>query len=375
VDLELSDDQQLFVETTRRFLESESPLTAVRALHESADGYDRDQWRQGAALGWTALLVPEEQGGGSVGGEGLLDVALVAEEMGRLIGPGPLLPVNVVADAIAREGTAAQRDELLPGLVAGDVVATWAFDEGDGAWDAAGVHLTARPDGDDWVLDGVKSYVQDAGTADLFLVTARTGDGLTQLLVPSGTAGVTISPLESLDIIRRFAEVTFAGVRVPGSALLGQAGGAGAAVDRQLQVALVIQNAETVGATSRVFEFTLEYSRDRVAFGRPIGSYQSLKHRLAEMKTALEGCFATADTAAKAVATGGDDAAEMVSVAKAYIGEHGPAIVQDCVQLHGGIGVTWEHDLHLYLRRVTQNAALYGSPRQHRERIAVLLGM
>jgi alkylation response protein AidB-like acyl-CoA dehydrogenase len=140
-------------------------------------------------------------------------------------------------------------------------------------------------------------------------------------------------------------------------------------------VALVIQNAETVGAAARVFEFTLEYARDRVAFGRPIGSYQALKHRLAEMKTALEGSFATATSSTKAVAAGADDAAELVSVAKAYIGEHAVAIVQDCVQLHGGIGVTWEHDLHLYLRRVTQNAALYGSPRQHRERIATLLGM
>jgi alkylation response protein AidB-like acyl-CoA dehydrogenase len=169
--------------------------------------------------------------------------------------------------------------------------------------------------------------------------------------------------------------VTFAGARLPGDALLGVPGGAAADVERQLQVALVIQNAETVGATERVFEFTLEYARDRVAFGRPIGSYQALKHRLAEMKTSLEGCFATATTSAKAVAAGDGDAAELVSVAKAYIGDRAPAIIQDCVQLHGGIGVTWEHDLHVYLRRVAQNAALYGSPRQHRERIATLLGM
>jgi alkylation response protein AidB-like acyl-CoA dehydrogenase len=375
VDLELNDDQQLFVETTRRFLETESPITAVRALHDSADGFDRDQWRQGAALGWTALLVPEEQGGGSVGGVGLLDVVLVAEEVGRLIGPGPLLPVNVVADAVARAGTPQQRDEILPALVAGDAIATWAFAEAAGTWDAAGVQLTATPSDGGWVLDGTKSFVQDAAVADWLLVTARTGDGLTQLLVPGGTPGVTVSALESLDFVRHFGEVTFADVRLPGDAVLGIPGAAAADVERQLQVALVIQNAETVGATERVFDFTLEYSRDRVAFGRSIGSYQALKHRLAEMKTALEGCFATATASAKAVAAGADDAAELVSVAKVYIGEHGTAIVQDCVQLHGGIGVTWDHDLHLYLRRVTQNSALYGSPRQHRERIAALLGM
>jgi alkylation response protein AidB-like acyl-CoA dehydrogenase len=375
VDLELSDDQQLFVETTRRFLETESPITVVRALHDSPEGFDRDQWRRGAALGWTALLVPEEQGGGSVGGDGLLDVVLVAEEVGRRIAAGPLLPVNVVADAVARAGSAPQREQVLPALVAGDAIATWAFAEASGTWDAAGVALTATPSDGGWILDGTKSFVQDAAVADWFLVTARTGEGLTQLLVPAGTAGVTVTPLESLDLVRRFGEVTFAGARLPGDALLGVPGGAAADVERQLQVALVIQNAETVGATERVFEFTLEYARDRVAFGRPIGSYQALKHRLAEMKTSLEGCFATATTSAKAVAAGDGDAAELVSVAKAYIGDRAPAIIQDCVQLHGGIGVTWEHDLHVYLRRVAQNAALYGSPRQHRERIATLLGM
>jgi alkylation response protein AidB-like acyl-CoA dehydrogenase len=375
MDLELNDDQQLFMETTRRFLETESPVTSVRDLHESADGFDRDQWRKGAELGWTALLVPEEQGGGSVGGEGLLDLVLVAEEMGRLVAPGPLLPVNVVADAVARVGTAQQRDDLLPALVAGETIATWAFDEGAGTWAAAGVHLMASPSGVGWVLRGTKSFVQDAAVADWFLVTARTGDGLTQLVVPSDTPGVSVSPLESLDLVRRFGEVTFDGVQLSADALLGEAGAANADVERQLQVALVLQNAETVGAVARVFEFTLEYAHDRVAFGRPIGSYQALKHRLAEIKTALEGCYATATASAKAVASGAGDAAELVSVAKVYIGEHGPAIVQDCVQLHGGIGVTWDHDLHVYLRRVTQNAALFGSPRQHRERIAALIGM
>jgi alkylation response protein AidB-like acyl-CoA dehydrogenase len=280
-----------------------------------------------------------------------------------------------VADTVARNGNAAQHAELLAGLVAGEIIATWAFDEGAGAWDAAGVQLTATQDGDGWVLDGHKSFVQDVGVADWLLVTARTGNGLTQFLVPTGTAGVTVSPLESLDFVRRFGEVDFDGARVPRSSVVGIVGGAASDVERQLHVALAIQNAETVGATNRVFDFTLEYAKVRVAFGRPIGSYQALKHRLADMKTWLEGCLATSSTSAKAVAGDASDAAELISVAKAYIGDRSPAIVQDCVQLHGGIGVTWEHDIHLYLRRVTQNAALYGSARQHRERLAVLLGM
>ena len=375
MELELSSDQELFVETTRRFLEAECPIAEVRALYESERGFEPEYWRRGAELGWTSMLVPEQLGGGNVSGNGLLDLALVAEEMGRLVSPGPLLPVNVVADAIARGGTDAQRSEVLPGLLDGSAVATWAFDEGDGAWSASGVDLRATQDGDEWVLDGHKSFVQDAGAAGWFLVTARTGDGLTQFLVPAATAGVAVSPLGSLDLVRRFGEVNFTGARVAATAVVGAVGGAADDVERQIQVALVLQNAETVGATSRVFEFTLEYANDRIAFGRPIASYQALKHRFADMKTWLEGCLATATVSARAVAAESDDAAELVSVAKAFIAERTPIMIQDCVQLHGGIGVTWEHDLHLYLRRCTQNAALYGSARQHRERLAVLLGM
>jgi alkylation response protein AidB-like acyl-CoA dehydrogenase len=375
MDLDLSSDQDLFLETTRRFLETECPVTKVRALHETDDGFERDYWRKGAVLGWTAMLVPEEHGGGSVSGDGLLDLVLVAEEMGRIVSPGPLLPVNVVADAIARHGTADQRGEVLAGLVAGELTATWAFDEGKGCWEAAGVELTATQDGDSWVLSGRKSPVQDAVVADWLLVTARTGSGLTQFLIPRSTAGVTVTKLESLDLVRQFGEVAFSGARVPASSVMGSVGAAAPHVERQLQVALALQNAETVGATSRVFGFTLEYAKDRVAFGRPIGSYQALKHRLADMKTWLEACMATSTACANAVAAEAPNAAELVSVAKAYIADRSPAIIQECVQLHGGMGVTWEHDLHLYLRRVTQNAALYGSARQHRARIAALLGM
>jgi alkylation response protein AidB-like acyl-CoA dehydrogenase len=375
VELELSSDQELFVETTRRFLETESPLTKVRDLATDEIGFDRAYWRRGAELGWTALLVPEELGGGTIGGAGLLDLVLVAEEVGRLVAPGPLLPVNVVASAIARAGAPGPQAEVLGGLVSGDLVATWAFAEQGATWDAGGVQLMATQAGDGWVLNGAKTFVQDAAAADWLLVTARTGDGLTQMLVPKDAGGVTVTPLVSLDMVRRFGEVTFSGTAVPAAFVVGTVGDAAPDVERQTQIALAIQNAETVGATSRVFEFTLEYCNDRVSFGRPIGSYQAVKHRLADMKMWLEACQGTATASARAVQAEADDAAELTSVAKAYIADRCPAIIQDGVQLHGGIGVTWEADLHLYLRRVTQNAALYGSVRQHRERLASLLGM
>jgi alkylation response protein AidB-like acyl-CoA dehydrogenase len=375
MELQLTPDQELFVETTRRFLETESPLTAVRALHDAGVAFDRDYWRRGAELGWASMLVPEQYGGGSISDAGLLDLVLVAEEMGRLVSPGPLVPVNVVASALVEGGAPGTQADVVAGLVSGELVGTWAFAESNSTWDASGVHLEAVSSGDEWVLDGTKTFVEDASDADWFLVTARTGDGLTQLLVPRAAPGLTVTPLVSLDMVRSFGEVTLSGTRVARSAVVGSVGGAGPDIERQLQIGLVLQNAETVGATERVFEFTLEYCRDRVSFGRPIGSYQALKHRLADIKLWLEACHGTATASARAVANRSGDASELVSVAKSYIGDRCPAIIQDCVQMHGGIGVTWDADLHLYLRRVAQNAALYGSVRQHRERLAILLGL
>lgn len=375
MELVLQGDQELLLDTTRRFLRAESPLTTVRALFDDEVGFDRGYWRRGAELGWTAMLVPEALGGGSITENGLLDLALVAEEFGRTVAPGPLLPVNVVAAAIARAGTDDQRAALLPGLVAGETVASWAFAEGDGAWTADGVALSAAPDGGGWLLDGRKTFVQDAGVADTFLVTARAAGGLTQLLVPRDTPGLTVEPLVSLDMVRRFGNVSFSGVRVPSSAVLGVAGEAADDVEQQLRMALVLQNAETVGAAALLFETALEYCNDRVSFGRPIGSYQAIKHRLAEMKLALESCLGTATASARAVQAGAADAGQLVRVSATYIGEQCPALAQQAVQLHGGIGVTWESDLHLYLRRIAQNAALYGTPRQLRRDLADLLGL
>jgi alkylation response protein AidB-like acyl-CoA dehydrogenase len=375
VDLELSRDQEFFRETTRKFLEAESPLTTVRQLADDPDGFERSWWRRGAELGWTSMLVPEELGGGSLAGQGLLDLVLVAEEMGRLVSPGPFLPVNVVAAALSAGGTAEQQGDVLPALVSGETIATWCFSEAEATWDAAGVQLQATADGDGFVLNGVKTPVEAGAQADQLLVTARTGDGLTQFLVASGTEGVAAEPLETLDLVRRFAEIRFDGVKVPKSAVVGTVGGAAADVERQLQIAIALQCAETVGATDRVFEFTTEYAFDRYSFGRPLAAYQALKHRFADMKLWLESCHATATAAARAVQAATDDAADLVSVAKSYIGDYAPEIIEDCVQMHGGIGVTWEHDIHLYLRRATVNRAIYGTPDQHRERIATLLGM
>jgi alkylation response protein AidB-like acyl-CoA dehydrogenase len=206
-------------------------------------------------------------------------------------------------------------------------------------------------------------------------VTARLDEGLAQFVVPSGAPGLTTHPAESIDLVRRFATVSFDGVSVPAEAAVGRPGGAEAEVQRQLHDAVVLQCFEMVGAVDRVFAFTVEYAGDRYSFGRPLVSYQALKHRFADMKMWLEASHATAGAAARAVDSESPLAAELVSVAKSYIGDHGPFILQECVQFHGGIGVTWDHDLHLYLRRVVQDRARFGTPRDHRERIAAGIGI
>jgi alkylation response protein AidB-like acyl-CoA dehydrogenase len=373
MNLALSDDQQFFQETTRKFLEQEMPLTAVRALADDPAGFDRAWWVRGCELGWTSLLVDEAHGGGSLGGEGVLDLVIVAEEMGRLVSPGPLTPTNVVAAALVAGATAELRAEVLPGVLDGEVVATWCVAGPGGGWDGAGVAVTAARDGAEFVLDGVSTPVEAAGQADELLVTARTDGGLTQLLVPAGTDGVVLEPLDSVDLVRRFATVRFDRVRVAEGRVVGDVDGADAAVDRQLQLAILLQCAETVGALDRVIAITLEYLADRSSFGRPLASYQAIKHRFADMKMWLEACHGVTEVAARAVQDDDPDASEIVSAAASYLGDHATEIVQECTQLHGGIGVTWEHDLHLYLRRVTLHRGLHGTPAQHRERIASIL--
>ncbi len=374
MDLQLSDDQVLFDETTARFLEASCPVATVREWADKEPaGFPLDWWRRGAELGWTSLLVPEEDGGGSVSGHGLLDLVLVAEEMGRRVSPGPLAPTNLVASALARSGSPEQRRDLLPGIVAGETIATWCLAEPGVAW--PGAELVATPTAEGFVLDGVKGPVEAGAEADLLLVAATVAGQPTHFLVDPGQAGVSVSPLESLDLVRRFALVTFSGALVPASAVVGEVGGAADEIEHLVQLAVVLQCAEMAGATDRMLEMTLEYAFDRFSFGRPLASYQALKHRFADLKLWTEACLATAQAAAAAVDRSSDRASELVSVAKSYIGDHAPSVLQDCVQLHGGIGVTWDHDLHLYLRRVVQDTVLHGTPSDHRDRIAARLGL
>jgi alkylation response protein AidB-like acyl-CoA dehydrogenase len=372
VDLDLTPDQELLRDTTRKFLHTTVPLTAVRALAENQDGFDRGWWQRGAELGWTSLLVDERCGGGSVSEAGLCDLALVAEEMGAMVSPGPLLATNVVAQTLSREGSEELASHVLPGLLSGQSVAAWCVTEPGRDITADGMTMRARHDGADFILDGVKGPVEAGGQADWFLVTATGPEGLSQFLVPSSAPSLRITPLHGLDLVRRHAEIGFDGVRVPSSAVVGVLGGAAQSLEAQLQTALVLQCAEMVGATDRVFDFTVQYAFDRSSFGRALASYQALKHRFADMKLWLESAHAITVDATRAVQSGAPDAGEVARIAKAYVGERCPELIQDCIQMHGGIGVTWEHDLHLYLRRVVVDRQTYGDPMQHRDHLAIL---
>jgi alkylation response protein AidB-like acyl-CoA dehydrogenase len=367
--LALSSDQELFRETTGKLLDELVPVGELRRLRDDPDGFDGGYWRRGADLGWTSLLVGEQHGGGSISGEGLVDLALVAYEFGRHAAPGPLAVTNIVAATLDESGGDGF-DDVIKELLSGESVATWCLAEPPPNDGLGQVHLDVRLNGDEAVLNGVKRPVESGGRAGYLLVTGRTGPGLTQVLVPATTAGVSVSPMHSVDVTRRFSVVTFDDVRVPMDHVIGEAGAATGQVERQLGRAVAIGCAEAVGAMQTAFDMTVEWAFDRYSFGRPLASYQELKHRFADMKSWLEASHAVSDAAITALAAGSDGSAELLSTAKAFIGDYGGELMQDCVQMHGGIGVTFEHDLHLYLRRHTVNRALYGSPAEHRLRLA-----
>jgi alkylation response protein AidB-like acyl-CoA dehydrogenase len=372
--LEPSPDQELFRETTERYLREQVPVGELRRLRNNPVGFDPDYWRRGAALGWSSLLVGEDQGGGTISGDGLVDLTLLAHEFGRHAAPGPVVPVNVVAAALSRAATG--HESVIAELVAGEATASWCLAEPrpDDRLGSVAVEVRVDSDGGDVVVNGVKRPVESAAQAKYLLVTGRTGEGLTQVLVPADAPGVSIAPMDTVDLTRRFSAVTFDDVRVRADRVVGEVGAAADGVEHQVRLAVVISCAEAVGAMQAAFDMTVEWAFDRYSFGRPLASYQALKHRFADMKSWLETSHAITDTAAAAVSAGAPDAGELVSAAKAFVGDYGSELLQDCVQIHGGIGVTFEHDLHLFLRRHTLERALYGTPADHRQRLADIAG-
>jgi alkylation response protein AidB-like acyl-CoA dehydrogenase len=364
-----SPEKILFASTTQAFLQKEAPLRRVRELHAANVSFDPAWWRRAAELGWTGLLVPEDLGGGSVSGSGVADLAMVAEQLGKTVAPGPLYPVSVVLTALAGCAEAHPHAATIESLISGETVASWAVCEPGRGWAPLDPSVTATQTDSGYRIDGTKDRVEAGAQSALLLVVARCGDEVRQFLVPTDAPGVRIVPQQSVDLVKQYGRVDFDGVIVEPSAAVGSAAETAALIDRQSQIAQVLQCAEVVGIVQTVFDFTVQWALDRHTFGRPLASYQALKHGFADMKLWLEACRATTAAAVAAVAAGSPTAGLSASIAKSYVGEMAGQIVQACVQMHGGIGVTWEHDLHLYLRRVTLYRSTFGTPEEHNLRV------
>ena len=375
MDTGVSDEQRALLDVSARFMEDVCPLQVVRGGAWKDDAFAATYRRQAAELGWYSMLVPESLGGGSISGNGVLDAALIAYKRGGLLQPGSFVGTNVVAYALAHAGSEEMRETVLPGLLSGEASASWASASmGDGGRVDGGVD--AQPTGDGgFALSGVKGAVQDVDASSWLLVSCTTVDGPTQVLVAAGAPGITVTELDSLDITRRFAEVRFDGTRVPAAAVIGAAGAGGGLLARELAIACTLIAAESVGAMDHDFEMTLQYAKDRIAFGRPIGSFQAVKHQLADASLALEMSKAIALAAARTAGAEDDHGPEAASMAKAFVGESGVDLAQAGFQVFGGIGYTWEHDQHLYLRRITTDAGLFGDPAWHREHLCQLAGL
>ena len=368
----VSPERLLFASTAQAFLEKEAPLSRVRALHEAGTSFEPGWWRRAAELGWASLLVPEELGGGSVSGNGVADLVLVAEQIGKTVAPGPLHPVSTVLAGLVDAEDNDRHAATIEALVSGELVASWAVYEPGKPWAPLARTVTATPTDTGHRIDGVKDRVEAGAQSGVVLVVAQCDGAVRQFLVPTDAPGVEVEEQRSLDLVKRYARVRFDGVAVDESAAVGTAEETATLIERQSQIAQILQCAEVVGILDTVMDMTVQWAFDRHSFGRPLASYQALKHRFADMKIWLEACRATT-RAAIADVSGPAPGAEMsVSVAKSYVGEHAPGMLQHCIQLHGGIGVTWEHDLHLFLRRVTLYRSMFGTPEEHNLRVYAL---
>jgi alkylation response protein AidB-like acyl-CoA dehydrogenase len=376
VDLEFTEDQEELRATVRAFLERECPIALVRRVVEDDTPVD-DLWAHMVELGWPALTVPEEAGGL---GLGLVELAVVVEELGRVVAPGPFLAtVTQFVPAVREAGTPEQQARFLGAVAAGEITGTLAVAEESGSWDGADVGLLARADGDEWALAGTKHYVTDGATADEIVVAARTtdsgdDDGIGLFVVPR--SAVSSTRITTIDGSRQHATVDLDGVRVGADRVLGGVpGSAGIALRRALGEATVALALETVGACQSIFDVALDHARTREQFGVPIGSFQAVKHKFADMFVALEKARATCYYAALTIAE--DDPARSLatSMAKAAAGDCQRLLAQEGIQVMGGMGYTWEHDMHLYVKRAKSGDALLGTAATHRAKVADLLGI
>ena len=377
MDIGFTEEQELLRETARRFLERECDTRFVRERMAEPAAVTGEFWRKLAAQGWLGIVYPEEDSGS---GLGLVDLVVLMEEMGRAVMPGPFLSTVLLGgSAIAEAGTPAQRRQWLPQIAAGGAKAALAWTEPNLRWDAAGIALPAREASGGFTLSGTKLFVGDAHLADILVVAARTRDasrmedGISLFLVPKNAPGLEITTLPTIDETRKQCEVRLDNVPLPGSALLGEIHRGWAPLSRVIGRAIVALAAEMCGGAQQVLDMTVAYAKIRVAFGKPIGSYQGVKHQAADMLVAVENAKSLTYYAAWAVDQNLNEAPLAVSMAKAAASDMARQVAGTGIQLHGGIGMTWEHDLQLYFKRAKASEVAFGDATWHRERVAQLM--
>jgi alkylation response protein AidB-like acyl-CoA dehydrogenase len=373
-----TEEQEALRAAARRFLEACSSPAQVRAVMTTERGYDPDVWRRIAGLGWPSVLVPERYGGA---GLGYVEIVGLMEEMGRALCCAPFLStVCLAATALLIGGNETQRREHLPGIAAGTTTATVAHAETSGRWDAGGIAARARREGGGFVLDGTKRFVLDGHTADLVIVAARREgshgeQGVSLFAVPADAPGLERRLLPTMDQTRKQAEIRLAGVRVPAAAVLGEEGGGWPVLRDTLDRAAIALAAEQVGGAQRCLDMSVAYAKERMQFGRPIGSFQAIKHKCAGMLVRVESARSAAYYAGWAAAAGEAELPALASLAKAYCSDTYFRCAAENIQIHGGIGFTWEHDAHLYFKRAKSSETLFGDATFHRERVAREMGL
>jgi alkylation response protein AidB-like acyl-CoA dehydrogenase len=376
VDFAFSEEQEMLRRSAREFLVKECSPKVVRRLMENEDGFDPALWKKITDLGWTALGIPEKYGGVGT----FLDLIVVLEEAGRALLPGPFFStMGLAVPVILEAGTEAHKKEALSAIAEGTARATLAFTEPSGRWDASSVALTAKQSGGGWKLDGVKLFVPDAHAADYIVVAARSRgegeEGITLFLIKGRPHGMTVKSLETLDMTRRWDEVRFDGVQLDADAVMGAPDKAWPSLKRALEWATAALCAEMVGGVQKVLETSTEYAKTRHQFGKPIGIYQAVSHKLADMLVLSESGRSATYYAAWAVDADAPDRSLASSMAKAYVSDAYRKVAGDGIQVHGGIGFTWEHDMHLYFKRAKSSEVTLGDATYHRELVAQALDL
>jgi alkylation response protein AidB-like acyl-CoA dehydrogenase len=364
-------EQEALRASARRFLEDRASSSTVRSLAESATGFDPDTWKQMADLGWTGIAIPEELGGA---GLGFFELSVLLEEMGRVLLPSPFLASMVLgAGAILNAASQEQKERLLPGIARGELRATLAFVEQSGRWDAGAITTTASHQGDGYLLSGSKWYVVDGDAAQVLVVSARIGaDDVGLFIVQPDAPGVSRHAMRTLDMTRKLAKIDFDNV---GAELLGDADAGKDALTRTLLCAAVGLSAEMVGGAQRCLDMATDYAKTRIQFGRAIGSFQAIKHKCANMLTDVEMARSAAYYAAWAATEAADELPVAAAIAKAKCSDVFSGVAAENIQIHGGIGFTWEHDAHLYLRRAKSSEIYLGDSAYHCAHLADQLGV